>query len=58
MIKDKHPLKSETDTQRMLNNIQRGQIEDWMWIKIIEKMYEENDAQNLHDQIRNIIGNK
>ena len=58
MIKDKHPLKSETDTQRMLNNIQRGRIEDWMWIKIIEKMCEENDAQNLHDQIRNIIGNK
>ena len=44
MLKDKHPLKSEKDIQKMLDSIQNGRIEDWMWLKILEKMYEEHDA--------------
>ena len=47
MLKDKHPLKSEKDIQRMLDTIEKGKIEDWMWLKILEKMYEERDAQIL-----------
>ena len=31
----------------MLDSIEKGKIEDWMWLKILEKMYEERDAQIL-----------
>jgi len=31
MLKDKFPLKSEIDIQRMLDTIQNGKIDDWMW---------------------------
>ena len=55
MLKDKHPLKSEKDIQRMLDQIEKGKIEDWMWLKILEKMYEERDAQILQERIRDLI---
>ena len=58
MLKDKHPLKSENDIQRMLDNIQRGRIDDWMWMKILEKMYDERDASVLQENIRSIIANR
>ena len=35
--------------------MQNGRIEESMWTKIIEKMYEEQDALVLQDNIRQII---
>ena len=55
MLKDKHPLKSEKDIQKMLDTVQNGRIEDWMWLKILEKMYEEHDAQILQERIRELV---
>ena len=40
MLKSKYSLKSEKEIQRMLDAIEKGKIEDWMWLKILEKMYE------------------
>ena len=45
MLKDKYPLKGETDIQRMLDRIKEGTIDESMWLKILEKMYEERDSQ-------------
>lgn len=58
MLKDKFPLKSEKDIQKMLDQIQNGKIEDWMWLKILEKMYEEQDAQILQDRIRDLVAHR
>ena len=55
MLKDKFPLKSEKDIQKMLDTIQNGKIDDWMWMKILEKMYEEHDAIVLQERIRELI---
>ena len=55
MLRDKHPHKSESDMTRTLDAIQKGKIDDWMWTKIIEKMYEERDSQALHEKIRDVI---
>lgn len=41
----------------MLDQIQNGQIEDWIWQKILEKMYEEHDDKSLTDQIREVVAN-
>ena len=41
MLKDKYPLKSETHIASLLENVQNGRIEESMWTKIIEKMYED-----------------
>jgi len=55
MLKDKYPLKSETHIQSLLEGVQNGRIEESMWTKIIEKMYEDQDAQVLQENIRAII---
>jgi hypothetical protein len=47
MLKDKYPLKGESDIQRMLDRIKEGTIDESMWLKILEKMYEERDSQEL-----------
>lgn len=44
MIKDKYPLKSEKVLDEMLDSVINGRIEETMWTRILEKMYEENDA--------------
>ena len=48
-------MKSEKDIQKMLDTVQNGRIEDWMWLKILEKMYEEHDAQILQERIRELV---
>ena len=40
LLKDKYQFKGELDIQKMLNEIQNGAIEEWMWRRIIEKMYD------------------
>lgn len=39
----------------MLENVQNRHIEDWMWNKILEKMYEQKDAILLQENIRQVI---
>ena len=55
MLKDKNPLKGEKEIQNMLERVQNGVIDDWMWMKILEKMYEDKDAQVLQERIRETI---
>ena len=55
MLKDKYPLKSEGNIQRLLDTVQKGKIDDWMWVKILEKMYDIRDALTLQEGIRNIM---
>jgi hypothetical protein len=58
MMKDKYPLKSEGEITKMLEKVKENNIEDWMWQKILEKMYEERDAQELQDRIRKVIDDR
>ena len=55
IYQDKFPLKSKQDVQSYLEQTQNGKIEDWIWTKILDKMYEDQDAQALQEQIKNII---
>jgi len=55
MLKDKYPLKSEKDIQAMLDKVQSGYVDTWMWTKILDKMYEERDARILQDDIRAVV---
>ena len=47
MLKDKYPLKGERDIQKMVDGVQNGYIDDWMWMRILDKIYEEKDAKIL-----------
>jgi len=47
IYKDKYPLKQEPDVQTYLEQTQHGKIEEWIWTKILDKMYEEQDALQL-----------
>ena len=50
LIKDKHPFKVEVEVNKMLDQIQSTCIEEWMWRKIIEKMYDPQDSQILENR--------
>lgn len=55
IYKDKYPLKSEPDVQAYLEQTQAGKVEDWIWLKILDKMYESQDSHNLQQQIQTVI---
>jgi len=44
MLKDKYPMKGEKDIVKMLEQMKEGTMDEWMWIKILEKMYENRDS--------------
>ena len=43
MLKEKNPYKMEPDLNAMVEDIQQGIIEEWIWRKIIEKLYDQED---------------
>lgn len=47
LLKDKYPFKGEVEINKMLDQIQQGAIDEWMWRKIIEKMYDPEDSNIL-----------
>jgi len=47
IIRDKYPNKSENDLAKQMEIIRDGRIEDWIWQKILDKMYEESDSEIL-----------
>lgn len=51
LLKDKNPFKAEADIGRMLEQIQNGPMEEWMWKKIIEKMYDPKDSEELERRL-------
>lgn len=55
LLKDKFPFKTEAEIQKMLDQIQHGTMEDWMWKKIIEKMYDPKDFEVLFKKFKNLI---
>lgn len=50
LLKDKFTFKGESEIMKMLEQIQGGLIEEWMWRKIIEKMYDPTDADILEQK--------
>ena len=58
LLKDKHPFKSESEIQKLLETIQGGSMEEWMWRKIIEKMYDPKDFEVLENRFYQVIEDK
>ena len=58
LIKDKYPMKSEVDTNRMYESILSGHVEEWIWRKIIEKMYDPRDYEILEARFTQMIEDK
>ena len=58
LLKDKHPFKSESEIQKLLESIQAGTMEEWMWRKIIEKMYDPKDFEVLESRFFQVIEDK
>ena len=50
LLKDKNPFKSEAEIGKFLDQIQNGSMEEWMWRKIIEKMYDPKDYEVLESR--------
>lgn len=44
--------------QKYLEETQNGKIEDWIWTKILDKMYEDQDSNHLQERIREVIENR
>lgn len=55
LLKERFPMKSETEVQRMMTEIQEGSLDEWQWRSIIEKMYDPNDFEVLEQKFVNVI---
>lgn len=55
LIKEKFPLKQEREISMLLEQVHSGHIEEWIWRRIIDRMYDEKDkeviANMLNDQL-------
>lgn len=52
LLKDRFPFKVEAEIIKMLEQILNGFIEEWMWRKIIDKMYDPADSEALEDKFQ------
>ena len=59
-MKDKYPFKSEAEIAKMIDGIQGGNkvMDEWMWRKIIEKMYDPKDYEILEGRLLRVINEK
>jgi hypothetical protein len=48
ILRDKNPNKSEADLNRICEQMKSGRIDEWIWMKILDKMYEEADSEELY----------
>lgn len=58
LLKERFPLKSESEINRMMKQIQSGVLEEWQWRSIIEKMYDPNDYEILEQKFIQVIQDK
>jgi hypothetical protein len=60
LLKDKYPFKSEAEIAKMIDLIQGGNkvMDEWMWRKIIEKMYDPKDYEILEGRLLRVINEK
>lgn len=58
LLKDKNPFKSESEIAKLVERVQNGNMEDWMWRKIIEKMYDPKDFEILENRFLLLIEEK
>jgi len=50
VLREKYPLKSEADIAKECEQIQNSTVDDWQWKKILNKMYEREDANLLNQK--------
>lgn len=55
LLRERFPLKSENEINKMMREIERGSMEEWQWRKIIEKMYDPNDYEILEQKFINAV---
>lgn len=58
LLKEKHSFKSETDINRLQEQVLSGTVDEWIWRKIIEKMYDPRDFQILEARFQALIEDK
>ncbi len=55
LIKERFPLKSESEVSRNMSEITKGVLDEWQWRSIIEKMYDQNDYEILEQKFIQVI---
>lgn len=55
LLRERHPLKGESEVNKMMKEIEKGTMEEWQWRKIIEKMYDPNDYEILEQKFIDAI---
>ena len=57
IYKDRYPLKAEKECKQYCDKTtsdSAGTIEEWVWLRILDKMYESHDAAYLQAQLRQL----
>lgn len=46
-LKERYPIKSEREISRFVERVETGAIDDWLWKRVIDKMYDTEDCATL-----------
>lgn len=57
-MRKKYRLKPDAEVLKMVSEVQGGNIEEWQWLAVIGKMYNEADSKALEDRIKARGGGK
>ena len=55
LLQERNKFMDKSTQDSVIEQIKAGQIEMWMWTKILERMYDVNDRQKLVERISSII---
>lgn len=55
LLKERFPLKSESEIAKIMSQVKSGVLEEWQWRKIIEQMYDPNDYEILEQKFLKVI---
>lgn len=50
LLRERFALKSESEINKLMREVEKGSMDEWQWRKIIEKMYDPNDYEILEQK--------
>jgi len=51
-FRDKFPSKSELEISRLTDQTLSGKIDEWIWVRILDRMFDEDDCRLLAEEVK------
>lgn len=51
-FRDKFPSKSELEINRLTEQTLTGKIDEWVWVRVLDRMFDEDDCRLLAEEVK------